>query len=733
MEDDIASTGKGSPELFTCGICTEPYDDNEHKAKFLTCYHTFCSQCLSQWHGKKGEANTSSIQCPNCDQLTSVPENGIAGLQTNFYIERMKENPTEAETPKPDGQMEGCQQHGNHLTLFFCTFFAFFVACIAVYIYMLNHKESTGYVKTGIKEATTAHNTLEETAAHSTLEATAAHSTLEATAAHSTLEATTAHSTLEETAAHSTLEATAARSTLEDQLLRSHAIQVEIQNAIQAIESEMQTIQRNRDSKTENLVIFIRFAQDQLEQCLQEATDAISQHHTIQHGKLVGKQWPLQQAAESLEKHISQSEEIVKTGNINAIISFRGNLEKATQKTKFHLDQRENPIKSELIAGPNLLNDRFHSIGQTYFKSNLPTNVVFRNDKITAGLISVITVELFNDAGNKFMFVPSFLTVKLIDPEQDELPVTLNTTPPDFTVTFTPHVSGKHEISVMCLGQKLKSEQTHIIVNSNNPVLTFGKEGDGNGNFEHPYNIVMDNNDVLYVADEYRTRIQTFSYNGKFLNKFFVNDHEGVSIVGMALDQENELIYCTKPSANLMLVFDLEGQLQHSYKLDIMIKPSHIAINRHYEIIISDWANGRLCKFNKQGKHLSCMGNLKLPGFIAISNDDSVIVADMRDDCVYAFSPDGLVRHKFGSSGTGKGQLKEPWGVATDGEYILVGDKGNNRIQVFRYNGTFVSMIESKDDPLLYPWGLLATGDGYVYVADVGNHCIKKYKYRHMS
>ena len=706
MEDDMASLRKGSSELFTCGICTEPYDDNEHKAKFLTCYHTFCSQCLSQWHGKKGEANTSSIQCPNCDQLTSVPENGIAGLQTNFYIESMKENPKEAEEPKPDGQMEGRKKHGNHLTIFFCTFLTFLVACIAIYINtLLDRKESAGHVKTGIQEAT---------------------------AARSILEATTAHSTLQATAARSTLEPTAARSTLEDQLLRSHTIQAEIQNAIREIQSEMQRIQENKDHATENLVAFIQSTQHQLERCLQEATDAISQHHEIQQGKLDSKQWPLQQAAESLQKHITQSEEIIKTDNVNEIMSSRGNLEKATQITKFQLDQREKLIKSDLVLDPNLLNDRFHSIGQIYFKSILPTSVAFKNNEIISGLKSVITVQLYNDAGDKFLFVPSSLTIRIIDPQQDELPVTLNTTSPETTVTFTPQVSGKHEISVMFLGQKLKSDQTHIMVNSNNPVLTFGEEGDGNGNLDLPYDIVMDNNGVLYVADDSRTKIQMFSDNGKFLNKFFVNDYEGDDIFGIALDQDNELIYCTKRRGEMMLVFDLEGQLQHSYKLNITDNTGYIAIFRHYEIIVSDSYNGRLCIFNKEGKHLSCMGNLEGPGSIAISNDDSIIVADVLDDCVYVFSPDGSVRHKFGSSGTGKGQLKWPHGVATDGEYILVADSANDRIQVFRYNGTFVSMIESKDDPLQYPWGLLVTGDGYVYVADNDNHCIKKYKYRHM-
>ena len=72
-----------------------------------------------------------------------------------------------------------------------------------------------------------------------------------------------------------------------------------------------------------------------------------------------------------------------------------------------------------------------------------------------------------------------------------------------------------------------------------------------------------------------------------------------------------------------------------------------------------------------------------------------------------------------------------PCGVATDGEYILVGDRGNNRIQVFYINGSFVDMIESTDDPLWWPHGL-AVNNGHVYVADANHHCIKMYKYRDM-
>ena len=147
-------------------------------------------------------------------------------------------------------------------------------------------------------------------------------------------------------------------------------------------------------------------------------------------------------------------------------------------------------------------------------------------------------------------------------------------------------------------------------------------------------------------------------------------------------------------------------------------------------MIVSDINKKRLCKVDKEGKYICCMGDFKYPAFITIGDDDSIIVPDKLDDCIYIFNPDGTIKHKFGTSGTGKGQLRKPWGVATDGDNILVSEEENNRVQVFKCNGEFVSVIESKDDPLNSPYGLVVTEDGYVYVADFGNHCIKKYQYK---
>ena len=679
----MASGRKNAPELLTCGICTEPYDDKQHKAKFLTCYHTFCSHCLKQWHGKKGQADTSSIQCPNCNQLTDVPENGVDGLQTNFYIESMKEISAERVEPKLAESTEGCPEHDNQPKFFFCETCSMAVcqSCTVV-----DHKETAGHAIIGIKKATDAR-----------------------------------------------------RKTLYNQLRRSNTAKTEIENVVHQLTCEIQMVHNEKDHATETLVALIQFSQRQLEQCQQEATDAISQHHATQHGELLGKQSQLQEAKGLLEEHIKKSEETAKTDDISDIISSNRKLEKATKIAKNDLDQRGNYIKSDLISDSNILNEKLRGIGQTYFKSILPTNVAFKNDEIIVDLESVFTVELFNEAGNKFPFAPSFLTVQIKDPQRQHLTVTISTTHLECIVTFTPQVSGKHEISVMCLGQKLKSEQTHIMVSSNNPVLKFGKRGNGNGAFMCPFDIAMDNNSDLYVVDRDNRLIQKFSGNGTFTSQFRVNVHDkDCTTLSIALDLNNRLIFCAEigfkekeySAKTNMLVFDLDGNFQHSHSLSNTTYPFITAVTREGNIIVSDITKKRLCKIDKEGKYICCMGDLKYPAFITIGDDDSIIVPDKLDDCIYIFNPDGTIKHKFGTSGTGKGQFKKPWGVATDGDNILVSEEENNRVQVFKCNGEFVSMIESKNDPLNMPCGLVVTGDGYVYVADFGNHCIKKYKYK---
>ena len=79
-----------------------------------------------------------------------------------------------------------------------------------------------------------------------------------------------------------------------------------------------------------------------------------------------------------------------------------------------------------------------------------------------------------------------------------------------------------------------------------------------------------------------------------------------------------------------------------------------------------------------------------------------------------------MVKHEFGSLGTEKGQLRDPFSIATDGENILVAEGDNNRVQIFQYDGTSVIVFESKDYPLRRPSGLALTRDGEIQVQGHG-------------
>ena len=687
----MATPGESSKEFITCTLCEETYDDNQHKAKFLTCYHTFCSNCLSQWHRKKHQpnTNTNSIECPVCNQITELPKNGVDGLQTNFYIEHVKEIIQETEEPMSDKNKIGCQKHGNQQKFFFCETcnMAICQSCT-----VLDHKETKGHVITGILEATESR-----------------------------------------------------RHTLEHQLKRSQATEAETQSAIQEIESQMQTIQNDKDSATENLKAFIQFAQQELEQCQQKATDAISQHDAAQHSKLLGKKIQLQQARGLLEKCVNQSKETAKTDDISDIISSRGKLEKATKiATLDSINQKRNRFDSGLILGTNPPNDILYGIGKTCLQSFLPTNVVFRNNKLTAGFKSVLTLELFNDAGNKVPFAAPFLAIQITGPQQQELPVTLNTTHPKCTVAFTPQTSGKHEIALSFMGHKVQSKETYIMVDSINPLLKIGKRGGGKGTFQYPRGIAISNH-CLYVADTNNKLIQKFTTEGEFLSQFRINiNGANYSTCDMAVDEDRGLIICTEIAldtnvcpfkGNKVLVFNLEGQFQHEYTNTKMLLPMNIMIDNHGNTIISDRERDSMFIHDRDGNLIGEIGNskiLKSPSYICIPGDNSIIISDTSNHCIRICDTEGKFTHQIGSYGHGNGQLRWPYGVATDGEYILVADGSNNRIQVFTHDGIFAFMIESQSDPLHTPHGLVLTQDGYVYVTDSNHHCIKKYKYKDM-
>lgn len=120
-------------------------------------------------------------------------------------------------------------------------------------------------------------------------------------------------------------------------------------------------------------------------------------------------------------------------------------------------------------------------------------------------------------------------------------------------------------------------------------------------------------------------------------------------------------------------------------------------------------------------------GNGQFNGVRGIAVDQStgdVLVVDQGNERVQRFESDGTYLSQFGS-----GQLSSPdqIAVAPDG-FVLVADTGNDRIAKFTPAGAFESGIgTSGEGALSEPHGVAVSSDGSIYVADTGNARIVRF------
>ncbi|XP_035681898.1 E3 ubiquitin-protein ligase TRIM56-like isoform X2 [Branchiostoma floridae] len=80
MASGVASQIK--EEFLVCQICFEDYD----KPKVLPCQHTFCQKCLKEMLAKMGK-----LTCPNCRLECQLPQNGVEGLPTSFFVNKLRD------------------------------------------------------------------------------------------------------------------------------------------------------------------------------------------------------------------------------------------------------------------------------------------------------------------------------------------------------------------------------------------------------------------------------------------------------------------------------------------------------------------------------------------------------------------------------------------------------------------------------------------------------------------
>lgn len=223
--------------------------------------------------------------------------------------------------------------------------------------------------------------------------------------------------------------------------------------------------------------------------------------------------------------------------------------------------------------------------------------------------------------------------------------------------------------------------------------------------------LAIDDTDRLFVSDSSLKHVLVFDPNHKF---------EGVISEGLydpggiAIDNENRLLYVTDAEQDLVMVYDADppykllrrlgkpGSKHTSTAEGEFAKPTNVAVDKEGNVYVADTWNNRIQVFDADGEFIRAWGkNGDGPGYfarpkgIAIDRDGHVWVADAVQDRVQVFTPEGRLLIYMGGHGLYPGQFQSLINLTIDKKSrVLTTEQMPGRMQVFAYIDNAAALAE---------------------------------------
>ena len=296
----------------------------------------------------------------------------------------------------------------------------------------------------------------------------------------------------------------------------------------------------------------------------------------------------------------------------------------------------------------------------------------------------------------------------------------------NYSIQYTPTVRGPCELTVSVDGQQMADSPFPVFVSV--PVAELGRPVSVWHGLSLLNGVAVNSVGEVMVVSECLRIIIIFDKERKRLRS--VQHKLGVCF-GVAVDGEDN-IYCTDLFSNKIMRCNRDGGHVKVHQVKQVQGPGHhgVAVVGDEVMVCERGSKGTIMVYDRELKYRRQITGRGMGEFSDLSPDShgNLYVADFANSVIRVFSINGDLLRSFGCDENGVKKLSRPRGVCVAGQYVYVTDEGLNNVSVFSTEGAYVTSFGhrgSEEGCFNYLHGLCVDRDGFVYVADYGNHRVQ--------
>lgn len=231
----------------------------------------------------------------------------------------------------------------------------------------------------------------------------------------------------------------------------------------------------------------------------------------------------------------------------------------------------------------------------------------------------------------------------------------------------------------------------------------------GDGQFQEPWGITVDDEGLVYVTDTWNHRVQVFKSDGTFVRKWGTFGQVETAVGGSG----------------------------------VFYGPRDIVVGAEGQAYVTDTGNKRIVVYNADGYQIDQIGggglvagSFEEPVGLALDAEGNLYVADTWNRRIQVFDADlNFVQEWMVETWVGQSVVNKPY-IDVDGEgRVYVTDPEGYRVVVFDRNAPTEDLVVAtfgvygyEPNGFVLPTGIAIDSGGYIYVTDPESHKVLKFE-----